>query len=248
MALSIELCDVTLFREAEPGQRQAVLSGLSLSIAAGERVALVGRNGAGKTSLLLALVGALASEGEIRIGESRLEARSLESIRRQLGFVFADPSDQLFCASVAEEVAFGPQQLRLPPERVQERVRAALAEVGLRGLEARAPARLSLGEQRRLAIAAALATHPEAILIDEPTAALDPVARHQLLLAIGRLDATVVIATHDLDAVLELDARSVVLAGGAVAADGPARTILADHALLQRAGLALPLSVPARGT
>jgi cobalt/nickel transport system ATP-binding protein len=248
MALAIKLHEVTISRQSEHGRLEPVLADLSLSIAAGERVALVGKNGAGKTSLLLALVGALEFEGEILIGEARLEARSLDAIRRELGFVFADPADQLFCASVAEEVAFGLHQRGHSPERAQERVHGALAEVGLLGLEGRAPARISLGEQRRLAIAAALVTRPGAILIDEPTAALDPVARRVLLSSIGALDATVVIATHDLDAALDLDARSVVLDRGKIAADGPAQKILLDRGLLERAGLELPLSVRARGT
>jgi cobalt/nickel transport system ATP-binding protein len=248
MALAIQLSEVTVVRDAEQGRNEPVLSELSLAIAAGERVALIGKNGAGKTTLLLALVGALPATGQIRFDGLVLERRTLESIRRKLGFVFADPADQLFCTTVAEEVAFGLHQLGLDPERVAERVEEALGRVGLRGLETRSPLRLSLGEQRRLAIAAALATMPGAVLIDEPTAALDPVARRELLRSIAALDATVVIATHDLDAALDLDARSVVLDAGRIVADGPARTILRDLALLERAGLALPLSVLGRGT
>lgn len=246
MATAIELEGVSVFREAEDGSKRPVIEKLTLSLAAGARLALVGKNGAGKTSLLLALVGALDFEGRIRIGETLLGRRTQEAIRRRVGFVFADPSDQLFCASVADEVAFGPRQLALPEAEVRARVERAIAAVGLGGYESRVPAALSLGEQRRLAIAAALAMQPELLLIDEPTAALDPVARRELIAILRQQGITLVLASHDLDAVLDLDARTLILDAGHVVADGPAPQILHDERLLARAGLALPLAVAAR--
>jgi cobalt/nickel transport system ATP-binding protein len=246
MSIAIELADVTVLREGDAGRSRPVVSGLSLSVGAGERLALVGKNGAGKTSLLLSLVGALEFSGEIRIGELVVARRTLRAVRRAVSYVFADPADQLFCASVAEEVGFGARELGLAEGAVRERTQAAVELMGLKGLETRNPAALSLGEQRRVALAAALATRPGAMLIDEPTASLDPVARRELLAALAGLDATIVIASHDLDAVLELGARTLVLSAGRAVADGPAQQILHDEALLERAGLALPLSVLAR--
>lgn len=246
MAVAIELAGVTVLRDEADGSTRAVVHALDLSIAAGEQVALVGANGAGKTSLLLALVAALRFEGEIRIGELALGPRTLDELRRRVAFVFADPADQLFCATVHEEVAFGPRQLGCDSEETDRRVVAALGAVELLDHQARPPSALSLGQQRRLAIAAALAMHPDAILIDEPTASLDPVARRELLVMIGTLDATVLIATHDLDAVLDLNARTIVLTTGRLAADGPAQRILVDEPLLERAGLALPIAIAAR--
>lgn len=246
MPAALELSDLSVLRTDERGARVRAIEGLSLHVAAGERVALVGRNGAGKTSLLLGMVGALPTEGRIQVGDLELGRSTLEAVRRAVSFVFADPADQLFCATVADEIAFGPRHRALAPNLIEARVAAALRDVGLEGFEPRSPHALSLGQQRRVAIAAAMATQPDAILIDEPTAALDPVARRELIDLMRRLDATVVLATHDLDAVLDLGARTLVLDGGRSVALGPADAILGDEALLERAGLALPLSVAAR--
>ena len=245
MPAAIELGDLTVLREQEGGGSVPVVHALSLSIAPRARVALVGRNGAGKTSLLLALVGALPFSGEARIADLPVEKSTLAQVRRKVGFVFADPADQLFCASVREEVAFGPLQLGSSADEIDRRVERSLAAVGLHGTEPRAPSTLSLGMQRRLALAAALALEPVVVLIDEPTAALDPVARRELVRLLGELDATLVFATHDLDAALDLDVHAVVLDAGRKVAEGPARELLVDEELLEGAGLALPLSVAA---
>jgi cobalt/nickel transport system ATP-binding protein len=241
-AAPIELSDVTVWRDNRQGARR-VVEHITLRVAAGERVALAGPNGAGKTSLLLALVGALPFEGTIVVGAHTLDRSSLAAVRRSVGFVFADPADQLFCASVEEEVAFGPQQQGLTPSEVAARVEPALRAVDLTDLKTRVPSELSLGEQRRLAFATVLACEPAAILLDEPTASLDPRARRGLLDLVARSDATMIFATHDLDAALELDARAVLLSEGRIVADGPAERLLSDEALLDAAGLALPLSL-----
>ncbi len=184
--------------------------------------------------------------GSIALGGVAIGTTTLDHIRRRIGFVFADPSDQLFCRSVAEEVAFGPRQLGLSNDEIERRVERSLAAVGLGAHRARVPTALSLGEQRRLAIAAALAMQPELYLIDEPTAALDPRARRELIDVVRGLEATVVLATHDLDAALDLEARTIVLDEGRAVADGPAAQLLRDEPLLDAAGLALPLSLTPR--
>jgi cobalt/nickel transport system ATP-binding protein len=242
---SIELHQVRVFRDGR-GPRRVAVEATTLRISKGERVFLLGPNGAGKTSLLLALVGAVPFEGTITIGGTALGPRTLTAIRRRVGLVFADPSDQLFLDEVSEEVAFGPRERGLDEPSVEERVLGALSAVGMDGYRGRAPLELSLGEQRRLAIATALATEPEALLLDEPTAALDPRARRALIALMSKLVATVVVATHDLDLALELGGRAVLIDEGRVVRDGPTSELLVDEALLDAAGLALPLSAARR--
>lgn len=241
-AQSIHVDHLEVWRD-DGDERQRVIDDLSLDIAAGERVAVAGPNGAGKTSLLLAMVGALPFSGTIAVGGRALDPKSLEAVRREVGYVFADPSDQLFLPTVSEEVGFGPRQRGIAGEALAARVAAALDAVGLGGFEQRSPLALSLGEQRRLAAATVLSSEPAALLFDEPTASLDPRARRAMLDTLGALDATLLLATHDLDAVLDLDARVVLLETGRLIAEGPAGELLRDEALLERAGMALPLSV-----
>lgn len=233
----IALEGVRVFRTADDGTSQPVIDGVTLEVAPGACCMLVGPNGAGKTSLLLALVGALPFTGQIRIGELVLEERTLKEARKRIGFVFANPDEQLFCETVQREVAFGPEQHGLGRDEVNARVTRALDEVGLRTYAARSPHHLSLGEQRRVAVAAALATEPDAVLFDEPTASLDPLARQALLDTMAASNRTMLIATHDLAAALELDATVVLIHQGELMGSGRAREVLADRELLVRAGL-----------
>lgn len=238
----IHIEDLVVWRE-DGASRQCAIDQLSLDIARGERVAIAGPNGAGKTSLLLALVGALPFTGTITVGSRTLDKKSLEAVRRDTGYVFADPSDQLFLPTVRQEVAFGPRQRGVAGEALDQSIRSALEAVGLAGFEDRSPLALSLGEQRRLAAATVLSTGPGVLLFDEPTASLDPRARRTMLETLRGMDATLLVATHDLDAVLDLEARVVLLDAGRRIADGPAAELLRDEPLLERAGMALPLSV-----
>ncbi len=239
---SIHIERLQVWRDDGSG-RQCVVDELSLDIAPGERVAVAGPNGAGKTLLLLAMVGALPFSGTIAVGGRALDSSSLEAVRRDVGYVFADPSDQLFLPTVREEVGFGPRQRGVAGQALAARVGSALEAVGLRGFDERSPLALSLGEQRRLAAATVLSSEPGALLFDEPTASLDPRARRAMLETLRGLDATLLLATHDLDAVLDLDARVVLLDAGRLIAEGPAAELLRDEALLERAGMALPLGV-----
>jgi energy-coupling factor transporter ATP-binding protein EcfA2 len=154
-----------------------------------------------------------------------------------VGLVFADPSEQFFLPTASDEVEFGPLQRGADAAEARRMGRAALELVGLEALCDAGPGELSLGEQRRLALATVLSSAPEVILLDEPTAALDPVARKRVLAAVGGAGATLVIATHDLDAALELDAEVALLSAGELVAFGAASALLRDEALLQRAGL-----------
>lgn len=240
MALAVHIEALEVWRESAASEPRRVLEGFSLEIAPRERVALVGPNGAGKTSLLLALVGAAPFQGRIALGERTLERATLAELRREVGFVFAEPGDQLFLPTVGEEVAFGPRVRGVPEAELDERVRAALTRVGLEGFEARAPGELSLGEQRRLAFATVLSYAPGLVLADEPTASLDPLARRELLRTLARVDATLVFATHDLEGARAVGARIVLMRGGQLIATGPADELMADRALLVRAGLEAP--------
>jgi cobalt/nickel transport system ATP-binding protein len=236
---SIAIENLDVWYEDARGEAHRVVHALSVAIEPGERVALVGRNGAGKTSLLLALVGAVPFSGRVAIAGQVLERHTLETLRRGIGFVFADPRDQLFCATVLDEVAYGPRLRDFAQAELKTRVARALAAVNLSGFERRPPAALSLGEKRRLAIATVLSYEAALVIVDEPTASLDPLARHAVLEAIAALEATVVFATHDLEAARELGARVLVFDAGRLLADGPATEILSDLPLLRRAGLAL---------
>lgn len=240
MTAAIRLDKVRVWREGTSRAPRLVVDELSIDVAPRERVALVGPNGAGKTSLLLALVGAVPFEGGIAIGGHELSRASLGAVRRDVGFVFAEPGDQLFLPSVHEEVAFGPRQRGVPEAEIEARVSAALADVGLAGFDARVPGELSLGEQRRLAFATVLSYRPSVVLCDEPTASLDPLARKEMLATLARVDATLVFATHDLDGARAIRARAVLMREGRIVGEGPAADVLSNRALLVEAGLDAP--------
>jgi len=209
----------------------------------GESVGIVGANGAGKSTLLLHLNGLLLPQsGEVRVGELPVTAGTRAQIHRTVGYVFQDADDQLFMPTVEEDVAFGPLNLGLPAEEVRTRVRAALEAVGAAHLAGRAPYRLSGGEKRAVAIAGVLAMSPSILVLDEPSAGLDPAARRRLIGLLRSFSHTKVIATHDLDLVLDVCSRVLVMREGAVEADGPPTAIFADVELLQRCHLELPLS------
>jgi cobalt/nickel transport system ATP-binding protein len=229
------------------------LADVSLHVAQGERVALVGPNGAGKSTLMLHLVGLLPEagrghgDGDVLLFGERLRRETLHAARRQVGLLFQDPDDQLFCPTVGEDIAFGPQQLGMRGESLRAVVADALAKVGLAGLEARAPHRLSGGEKKRVALAGVLACSPRVLAFDEPTSGLDPRSRRQLVDLLEGLSATCVIATHDLALAAETCARTVVLDGGRLVAQGPTRALLRDDALMKAHGLGTPrLELPSR--
>ncbi|WP_094605982.1 Cobalt import ATP-binding protein CbiO [Sporomusa silvacetica DSM 10669] len=233
----VELKDVTYIY---PDQTEA-LRGLSVRITHGESVAIVGANGSGKTTLLSHLIGVLfPTSGSINIGGYPVTKKTLPHVRRAVGMVFQNSDDQLFMPTVYDDVAFGPLNLGLPPEEVDARVIASLTTVGALDLKDRTPYRLSGGQKRSVAIATVLAMDPCILVMDEPTAGLDPAARRQLINLLKTFEHTKIIATHDLDLVLDLCARTVVLSAGTVIADGPTLDIFNNEELLNKAHLEKP--------
>ncbi|MFC1935206.1 energy-coupling factor ABC transporter ATP-binding protein [Chloroflexota bacterium] len=220
---------------------QQALRGIDLSIGEGEKVALVGPNGAGKSTLLLHLNGILRSGcGEIRILGIPLNNGHVGTIRALVGLVFQDPDDQLFSPTVYDDVAFGPIYMGLSPKEVEERSMCALRQVGMEEFAGRIPHHLSAGEKRKIAIATVLSMNPEVLALDEPSAALDPRARRNLISLLGTLPQTMIIATHDMHFVRELFHRTVIMNSGCIATDGPTDVLLVDKALLEANGLELP--------
>lgn len=217
---------------------------VSFRITHGESVAIVGANGAGKSTLLLHLNGYLIpTRGTLRIGDYPLSKKNLKAVRRTVGMVFQDPDDQLFMPTVFDDVAFGPLNLGLPPEEVEDVVTRALETVGVPHLKERPPYRLSGGEKRSVAIATVLSMSPDILVMDEPTSSLDPRARRRLIELLKTFKHTKVIATHDLDMAVDLCERTIVLYEGEVTADGPTLELLQDEALISRSGLEKPLKM-----
>ena len=224
---------------AYPGGHDA-LRGVELRVGDGERVALLGPNGAGKTTLMLHLNGLLRGDGELEVAGIEVPGGLMHELRARVGLVFQDPDDQLFMPTVREDVAFGPLNAGLDRDEVERRVAEALAAVRMQEASERAPHQLSMGERRRVAIATVLATRPRVLVLDEPSASLDPRARRELLEVLERIACTMLVCTHDLPLAAELCERTVILAGGRVVADGPTDALLADEPLLRAHDLELP--------
>jgi cobalt/nickel transport system ATP-binding protein len=224
------------------------LRGASFAVAHGDTVGLIGPNGAGKSTLLLHLNGLLPDHrpglppGTLFLHGKDLADPStdLHALRREVGLVFQDPDDQLFCPTVWEDVAFGPQQLGLSKAEVGERVEQALAAMNLQGFERRPPHHLSGGEQRRVCLAGVLACHPRLLILDEPTSNLDPRGRRELKALLKTIPITKIIATHDLELVVELCPTTLLLAHGVIAAAGPTVPMLSDEPLMLKHDLERP--------
>lgn len=219
------------------------LRGVDLTIRRGEKVALVGPNGAGKSTLMLHLNGILGQPhngGHVQVLERTLSKENLGLIRAQVGLVFQDPDDQLFSPTVFEDVAFGPLHMGLAEAEVRRRVARALEQVGMADYAERVSHHLSIGEKKRIAIATVLSMEPEILVLDEPSAGLDPRARRGLIRLLHAMPQTILVSTHDMRLVAELFPRMVIMDGGVIVADGPTVELMNDAALLEAHGLERP--------
>jgi len=210
----------------------------SLKISGGEKVALVGPNGAGKTTLLLHLNGILRGSGCVRIGTDELNDHNLKRIRARVGLSFQSPDDQLFSNSVYDDIAYGLVYQGLPAQIIKEKVVEALMLVGMSGCEQRSPYHLSLGEKKKVALATVLVMQPDVLVLDEPSAGLDPRGRRGIIDLLSGLSQTLLVATHDLAMVKEICPHTIVMDAGRIVFDGLTSVALADFPLLQAHGLA----------
>ncbi|WP_407391805.1 ATP-binding cassette domain-containing protein [Methanobrevibacter sp.] len=223
------------------------LKGVSLKVERGEMVALLGKNGAGKSTLFLHLNGIYQpDEGQVFIDgeELKYDKKSLLKFRQKVGIVFQNPDDQIFAPTVEEDVAFGPLNLGLSMEEVQDRVEEALARVGMSGFEKTAPHHLSGGQKKRVAIAGILAMKPEIMVLDEPTAGLDPqgvVDLSKLLNELNDEGITIIISTHEVDLVPNYASKVFVLVDGLLIAEGTPKEIFAKPEILEQANLKVPI-------
>jgi cobalt transport protein ATP-binding subunit len=218
----------------------AALRGVSFQMCEGDKVALVGPNGAGKSTLMLHLNGILHGSGEVTVGGQRLRRDNLPAIRSMVGVVFQNPDDQLFSPTVFEDVAFGPLHMGLPRDEVERRVQAALEAVKMAAFRERLSHHLSVGEKKRIAIATVLSMDPQILILDEPSAGLDPRGRRTLINLLRDLPITMLVSTHDMRLVQELFPRTIVMDEGQIVADGPTRNILENEDLLTAHGLEKP--------
>jgi len=219
---------------------QVALRDVSLQIDRGEKVALVGPNGAGKSTLMLHLNGILNGRGRVQVADLPVIQPNLPAIRAKVGLVFQNPDDQLFSPTVFEDVAFGPLHMGLAEDEVLRRVARALEQVGMSQYVDRLSYHLSLGEKKRIAIATVLSMDPEILVLDEPSAGLDPRARRALITLLRDLPLTMLASTHDMLLVRELFPRMVIMDEGRIVADGPTQSLMDDVALLEAHGLERP--------
>lgn len=224
--------------------KRDVLSDMSFRIGEGETVGLIGANGTGKSTLLKLLVGLLSGhQGSILADGVKVDKKSLETVRRKIGYVFQDSDSQLFLSTVYEDVAFGPRNYGYSGEEVEKRVMEALGQVHMEAYRDRQIYRLSGGQKKLVSIATILSMEPEILLFDEPSIALDPRNRRQLIHILKEMKGLKLIASHDLDLVLDTCQRTILIAGGSIVFDGNTRDILTDEKLLRENGLELPLSL-----
>ncbi len=216
------------------------LRGISLNLSSGDKAALVGPNGAGKSTLMLHLNGILEGHGEIELRGLRLKRDNLPVIRSMVGLVFQNPDDQLFSPTVFEDVAFGPLHMGLSESEVRARVDSALEAVRMSAYKDRLSHHLSVGEKKRIAIATVLSMNPSILVLDEPSAGLDPRARRTLINLLRELPITMLVSTHDMKLVQELFPRTIVMDDGNIVADGLTSEILENEELLTAHGLEKP--------
>lgn len=225
-------------------EQQPILQNITLHASEHEAIGIIGANGVGKSTLLKLLVGLyLNFSGHIRIEEIPVEAKTLPLIREKIGYVFQDSDSQLFMTTAYEDIAFAPRNYGLPEAEVERRVTQALKLVGIQHLRDKQIFKMSGGEKKLVSLATILSLTPDIILLDEPSVALDPRNRRQLIKLLNSFEHLKIIATHDLDLVLDTCQRTIILADGRIVAVGPTQELLTNRKLLEDNGLELPLSL-----
>ena len=224
---------------------KTALENVDLDIYEGESVGIVGANGAGKTTLILHINGILRenNDGNIKIIDMEMNDKNVKKIRSKIGLVFQNPEDQLFSPTVFEDVSFGPLNMRLPADEVIKRTAEALEMVEMSEFENRSSHHLSEGEKKRISVATVLSMNPEILVLDEPTSNLDPKHRRELINLLKKICKTIIIVSHDLEAVLELCDRTVLMNKGSIVKDGKTMEILSDEKLMEENYLECPLSL-----
>ena len=240
MNTALEISELT---SSYPDGRQ-VLNSVNLQINRGERVALLGPNGAGKTTLVMHLNGILLSDqGIVKVAGIKVDKENLFEVRKRVGLVFQDPDDQLFMTTVRDDVAFGPSNIGIQGEELNEVVDYALDQVKMKEFADRPPHHLSFGQRRRVAVATVLAMKPDILVLDEPSSNLDPASRRELAEILLNLDVTIFMVTHDLPYALEICPRAAILNNGKIVADGNTRDLLGDEELMESNRLELPFGM-----
>jgi cobalt/nickel transport system ATP-binding protein len=240
MNTALEISELTF---SYPDGRQ-VLNSVNLQINRGERVALLGPNGAGKTTLVMHLNGILLSDqGIVKVAGIKVDKENLFEVRKRVGLVFQDPDDQLFMTTVRDDVAFGPSNIGIQGEELNEVVDYALDQVKMKEFADRPPHHLSFGQRRRVAVATVLAMKPDILVLDEPSSNLDPASRRELAEILLNLDVTIFMVTHDLPYALEICPRVAILNNGKIVADGNTRDLLGDEELMESNRLELPFGM-----
>ncbi|RLG13305.1 cobalt ABC transporter ATP-binding protein [Candidatus Pacearchaeota archaeon] len=219
------------------------LSDINLDVIEGESIGIIGPNGAGKSTLLLHLNGLLQNNSGIKIFGEKIIQSNLPQIRRKVGLVFQDPDNQLFMPTVFDDVAFGPINMSFSKEEINNLVDEALKKVDMLKFKNHPSHHLSFGEKKRISLATVLSMKPEILVLDEPASNLDPRSRRQLIQFLNRLTITKIIATHDLDLVLETCGRVILLHGGRLVSEGDTLDILKDKDLLEKHSLEVPPSI-----
>ncbi|MBD5087883.1 MAG: ABC transporter ATP-binding protein [Clostridiales bacterium] len=224
--------------------KSLVLKDITLHAHEGETIGIIGQNGAGKSTLLKLIVGLyLDFTGEIKVEDILVKKKNLSEIRKMIGYVFQDSDSQLFMSTAYEDVAFAPRNYGLPEEEVEKRTLYALERVGALGLRDKQIYKMSGGEKKLVSIATILSMTPDIIIMDEPSAALDPKNRRNLIKLMNSFDKLKIITSHDLDFVMDTCNRVILIDNGSVIQDGKAEDILQNEKLLEAHGLELPLSL-----
>ncbi|MCR5799943.1 MAG: energy-coupling factor ABC transporter ATP-binding protein [Lachnospiraceae bacterium] len=218
-----------------------VIEGFSTVIRTGENVGLIGANGAGKSTLMKAMLGLLPYSGRIVVDDIKVGPASTAEIRNKLGFILQNSDNQMFMPTVIEDLMFGPMNYGMSPEEAEKKADEVLEKLGLTDIKTRHNHKISVGEKRMAAIASVLTMEPEYLLMDEPTSALDPYNRRVVIDIINSLDKTCIIASHDLDMIMDTCQRVILLSKGKIVYDGDCEELMKNGALLKAHRMELPL-------